>query len=107
MIQTDCILDKCFLSLSDAAQISRHTHFKFTVSQLWFKQYKNHGSLLSQTVVWLCERSNRVWWGCVRGQTGCGVVVLWVKQCVVWLCEGSNSVWWGCVRGQTVCGVVV
>ena len=49
-------------------------------------------------MVWLCEGSNSVWCGCVRGQTvsgvrcGCGGV----KQCVVWLC-----------KGQTVCGVVV
>ena len=58
-------------------------------------------------MVWLCEGSNSVWCGCVRGQTVCGVVVQRVKQCVVWLCEGSNSVWCGCVRGETVCGVVV
>ena len=29
----------------------------------------------SVCVVWLCEGSNSVWCGCVRGQTVCGVVV--------------------------------
>ena len=48
-------------------------------------------------MVWLCEGSNSVWCGCVRGQTVCGVVVGGVKQCVVWLCEGSNSVWHMCM----------
>ena len=30
--------------------ISRCTHSNFTVNQLWFREYKNYGTLINQTV---------------------------------------------------------
>ena len=36
-------------------------------------------------MVWLCEGSNSVWCGCVRGETVCSVVVCGVKQCVAYV----------------------